>query len=113
MTTRSVRRRSASSVTAVGSHGSSWWLSAISAVPVARGAVEGGDGRGAVQGAGERMLAATRSKDEYSHVTRAYRSPRGNDGGDPARYGVVPSEATVTAGRVNLTVMGSVLNVGW
>ncbi|GAA4361678.1 hypothetical protein GCM10023088_02440 [Actinomadura verrucosospora] len=35
---------------------------------IARGAVEGGDGRVAVQGADERMLAATRSKDEYSHV---------------------------------------------
>jgi hypothetical protein len=49
---------------------------------VARGAVEGGHGRVAVQGAGERMLAATRSKDEYSHVTRAYWSGRfGVDGG--------------------------------
>ncbi|GGP97987.1 hypothetical protein GCM10010187_11890 [Actinomadura coerulea] len=40
----------------------------LSRARIARGAVEGGDGRVAVQGAGERMLAATRSKDEYSHV---------------------------------------------
>ncbi|GAA2129849.1 hypothetical protein GCM10009727_21530 [Actinomadura napierensis] len=56
--------------------------------------MEGGDGRVAVQGAGERMLAATRSKDEYSHVTRAYWSGRtgvgrGKTGIRPGHKGVM------------------------
>jgi hypothetical protein len=76
------------------------------------------------------MLAATRSKDEYSHVTRAYWPGRfGVDGGKagirPERKGVMdgagrcrgrrrarvrrPSHASL----VNLAERPGVLNVGW
>lgn len=65
---------------------------------IARGTVESGDGRVAAQGADERMLAATRSKDEYSHATRAYRHELRR-----------PSHRS----RVNLANGDSVLNVGW
>ncbi|GAA4238797.1 hypothetical protein GCM10022254_56230 [Actinomadura meridiana] len=65
--------------------------------------MQGGHGGVAVQGAGERMLAATRSKDEYSHATRAYWAF------DPHQS----TEATITSRDVNLTVRDGVLNVGW
>src|SRR5690606_22251394 len=59
---------------------------------IARGAVKCGDGRVTMQGAGQRMLAAARAKDEDSHHKRAYLPPAGQGFRSPR-----PQVAAVTS----------------